>query len=64
MGHICWFQIMIEVVPLILLILKCFYESHSVFLSLLLLENKIILLQRMFIDIKKGCIHVYWVNTN
>ena len=31
--------------------------------------NNIILLQRMFRvvdfeDIKKGCIHVYWVNTN
>ena len=55
---------MIEVIPLILLILKCFYESHSVFVSQLLLENNIILLQRMFMDIKKGCIHVYWVNTN
>ena len=30
---------MIEVIPLILLILRCFYESHSVFVSLLLAEN-------------------------
>ena len=30
---------MVEVIPLILLIQKCFYESHSVFVLLLLLEN-------------------------